>query len=98
MNGVCLHYEKQLESRKEEYVSTDIIIDLAEVVFKNKIFTFGKKTLKQKRGTAIGTKLAPPNSILFMAELEEEVIKESEYKPYRRWMYMDDIFFYGRIN
>ena len=41
-----------------------------------------KKTLKQKQGTAIGTKFAPPNSILFMAELEEKIIKGSEYKPY----------------
>ena len=49
---------KRLESRKEQYVSTDTIIDLAEVVLKNNIFTFGKKTLKQKRGTAIDTKFA----------------------------------------
>ena len=72
---------KRLETRKETYASTDTIIDLAEVVLKNNVFTFGKKTLKQKRGTAIGTKFAPPYSILFMAELEEEITKESEYKP-----------------
>ena len=69
---------KQLESSKEKYVSTDTIIDLAEVLLKNNIFTFGKTTLKQRRGTAIGTKLAPPYSILLTAELEEEIIKESE--------------------
>ena len=28
-----------------------------------------------------------------MAALEEEIIKESEYKPYLRWRYIDDIFF-----
>ena len=49
-------------------------------MLKNNIFTFGKKTLKQKRGTAIGTKSAPPYSILFMAELEVKILKESEYK------------------
>ena len=54
---------KRLETRKEKYVSTDTIIDFAEVVLKNNIFTFGKKTLKQKRWTAIGTKFAPPYSI-----------------------------------
>ena len=57
-------------------------MDLAEVVLKINIFTFGKKILKQKRGTAIDTKFTPLYSILFMAELEEEIIKESEYKPY----------------
>ena len=84
---------KRLENRKEKYVSTDTIIDLAEVVLKNNIFTFGKKTLKQKRGTAIGTKFATPYSILFIAELEDEIIKESEYKSYLWWRYIDDIFF-----
>ena len=28
-----------------------------------------------------------------MAELEENKIKESEYKPYLWWWYIDDIFF-----
>ena len=73
-------------------VSTDTIIDLAEVVLKNNIFTFGKKTLKQKQGTVIGTKFAPSHSILFMVELEE-IINESEYKLYLWWGYIDDIFF-----
>ena len=57
-----------LKSRKEKYFSTDTIIDLAELVLKNNIFTFGKKILKQKPGTAIGTKFAPPYSTLFMEE------------------------------
>ena len=83
---------KRLETRKENYVSTDTI-DLAEVVLKNNIFTFGKNKLKQKRGTAFGTKFAPPYSTLLMAELEEEIIKESGYKPYLWWRYIDDIFF-----
>ena len=56
--------------------------DLAEVVLKNNIFKFGKRTLKQKRGTAIGMKFAPPYSILFMAELEEEILRKAEFKPY----------------
>ena len=42
------------------------------------IFTFVKKTLK-----TLGTKSAPSYRILFVAELEEEIIKESEYKPYK---------------
>ena len=73
---------KRRETRKEKYLLTDTIIDLAEVVLKNNIFAFRKNTLKQKRGTAIGTKIAPLYSILFLAELEEKIIKESEYKPY----------------
>ena len=62
-------------------------------MLKINIFTFGKKILKQKQGTAIGTIFAPLYSILFMAELEEEIIKESEYKLYLRWRYIDNIVF-----
>ena len=54
---------------------------------------FGKRTLKQKRGTAIVTKFAPPYSILFIAELEEEILRKAEFKPYLWWRYIDDIFF-----
>ena len=67
-------------------------MDLAEVVLKN-IFTFWKKTLKPKRGTGVGTKFAPWYRVLFMAELEEDIIKESIYKPYLWWIYIYDIFF-----
>ena len=53
-----------MKSEKELYVSIDTIIDLAEVVLQNKIFTLGKKTIKQNRRTACGTKFALPWSIL----------------------------------
>ena len=67
---------KRLDLRQEKDVATSTLVELAEVVLKNNIFTFMEKTLKQKQGTAIGTKFAPPYSILFMAELEEEILSE----------------------
>ena len=73
---------KGLNNRMEKYISSDTLCNLAEVVLKNNIFKFGKKTSKQKRGIAIGTKFAPPYSILFMAELEEEILRKVEFKPY----------------
>ena len=45
----------------------------------------GKKTLKQKWGAVIGTKFAPPYRILFMTEIEEEILSEIELKPYLWW-------------
>ena len=60
----------RLDLRQQKYVNTSTPVELAEVVLKNNIFTFKENTLKQKRGTAIGTRFAPPYSILFMAELE----------------------------
>ena len=58
----------------ENYTTSDTLRDLAEVVLKNNIFKFSKKTLKQKTGTAIRTKFAPPYGILFLAELKEEIL------------------------
>ena len=60
------------------------------------MFTFGKKALTQKRGIAIVTKLARPYSILFMAELEEEMMKNSEYKRYL-WRYIGKHFSCGNM-
>ena len=62
----------------EKYISSDTLCDLAEVVLKNNIFKSGKKPLKQKKGTAIGTKFAPRSSILFMAELEDTVLQKKK--------------------
>ena len=76
--------QKRLELRRErkKKVSTSTLVELGEVVLKNmtNVFTFGTKNLKQIRGTTIETKFAPPYSILFTAELEEEILKEVELK------------------
>ena len=46
----------------------------------------------QKQETDICTKFAPPYSILFMGELDEEIIRVSEFEPYLWWRYIDEIF------
>ena len=58
---------KFLETRENKQISSDTLAELAEIVFE-----FDLKTFEQKRGTAIGTKFAPPNTILYMADLEEK--------------------------
>ena len=50
---------KNLDARTEKKVTTENLLELAEIVLKNNIFQFNEKTLKQLRGTAIGTKFAP---------------------------------------
>ena len=49
-----------LDSRVDKQVTTDTLIELAELVLKNNIFEFSDKTYKQIRGMTIGTKFAPP--------------------------------------
>ena len=68
--------------------------DLVEVVLKNNTFKFGKKILKEKRRTAIGTNFAPPYSIQFVTEVEEELLRKAGFKPHLWWRYIDDIFFF----
>lgn len=51
---------KALDAQKDKTVLTDSLIELAEYVFKNKIFEHSTSFYKQLRGTAIGTKLASP--------------------------------------
>ena len=60
---------------------------------KTTFLNFVKKTLTQKEGFAIGTKFAPLYSILFVAELEEEILQKAEFKQYLRWRNIDEVFF-----
>ena len=73
-------------------MTTDILVELANIVIKNNYFQFLNKTFKRKRGTAIGTKFAPPYSILFMADLEKRLLSDIDLTPYIWWRYIDNIF------
>ena len=66
--------QKALDSRADQSVSTDSLVDLAEVVLKNNMFEFNGKFYHQIRGTAVGTICAPPYSILFLADLEGKLL------------------------
>ena len=57
-------------------VTTDTLVELAGLVLKNNISQFSDKTYKQIRGTAIGTKFAPPYAVFFMAALEEKILSK----------------------
>ena len=67
-------------------------MELAECVPKNNIFEHNENLYKQLRGTARGTKMAPPYAVLFMEKLEEEFLEAQSLKPIVWWKYIDDIF------
>ena len=83
---------KALDTRKDKAISTDSLIELAECVLKSNIFEHDKSVFKQLRGTAMGTKMAPPYAIIFMDSLEEETLSNSLLKLLVWWRYIDDIF------
>ena len=82
-----------MELRENKQISSDSLIELAEIVLKNNILEFDEKTFKQVRGTATGTKFAAPYAILFMADLEEKNLNAFEEKFMIWWRYIDDIVF-----
>ena len=72
-----------METRDNKQISSETLerSALAEVVLKNNISEFDEKTFKQKRGTVIGTKFAPPYAIPFMADFEEKMLESFGKKP-----------------
>ena len=85
-----------LEQRKDKNVSTDSLLEIINLVLTNNVFEFNNKVYRQKQGTAMGTKMAPPYAILFMAALEESFLEKCENKPAVWWRYIYDIFEEGR--
>ena len=73
-------------------MSTESLIELVEFVLRNDYFEFNDRFKKQKEGTAIGTKFAPPYAIIFMVALEEEILESLIKKRWLWWRYIDDIF------
>ena len=61
---------------------------------KKDIFEHKTSFYKQLRGTAIGTKMAPPYAIIFMGDLEEKILKDCDKKPLTWLPYIDDMIFY----
>ena len=83
---------KKLDQRQDKKISTESLVELAECVLKNNHFEHNGQFFKQKKGTAIGTKMAPQYAIIFMADLEERLLGACELKPKIWWRYIDDIF------
>ena len=67
-------------------------MSFAELVLKSNNFEFNGKHYLQKRGTAIGTRMAPSYANIFMDRLERRLIQNAEVKPHIWWRYIDDIF------
>ena len=86
-------FRKFLDARTEKKLTTETLLELAEIVLKNNIFQFNEKALEQLRGTSIGSNFAPPYAVIFMADLEERVLKDIELKPGIWSSKIHDIFF-----
>ena len=81
------------ETRDNKQISSDTLTELAKVVLKNDIFEFDKENLKQKRGTAAGTKFAPLYAVLLTPNFEEKMLESFKKKPMIWWRYIYDMLF-----
>ena len=84
---------RRLNKRETFEIPTEDIVQMAEFVLKNNFFEFNREVKRQKSGTAIGTKFAPPYACIFMDEVETEFLKSQELQPFLWLRYIDDIFF-----
>ena len=57
------------------------------------MFEFNSKVYRQKSGTAIGTKFAPPYTCIYMDEVKQKVLETQSKKALFCWRYKDEIFF-----
>ena len=80
-----------LAKRSNKNVSTNTLIEPAELVLQNNYFEFNEQHLKQIRDAAIGTKFAQPYAIIYMAAQEEDFLEIFIKKPWL-WRYIGDIF------
>ena len=83
---------KVLNTRSNPEIPTDDIVDMAELVLRNNNFEFDGNHFLQKRGTAIGTRMAPSYANIFMHDLESRLLDSAQVKPILWLRYIDDIF------
>ena len=88
-----------LENRTDKSVPTSFLIELLNICLKNNIFEFGGKLYKQLIGTAMGIHPAPSYANIFMAKLDDQIVKlANTYKitdecPLKTWKrFLDDCF------
>ena len=83
--------EAQSGSEQDRSLNEDVL-SFAELVLNSNNFEFNGRHYLQKRGTAIGTRIAPSYSNIITDRLERRLIRNAEVKPRIWWRYIDDIF------
>lgn len=84
--------KKALNAKPSHHIPTDTVVELAEMTLKMNTFIFNHRYYHQQQGTAMGTKMAPSYANIFMGDLEEKLLNQTELKPTIWRRYIDDIF------
>lgn len=82
-----------LDQREQLNPSTDFLITIAKKVLMMNAFRFQDSYYLQKKGTAMGTRMAPSYANLFMGMFETNFLASQTLKPTKWLRFIDDIFF-----
>ena len=80
------HYEQKL------LIPTSDLRELMRLILEENSFKFNEKHFAQTLGIAMGTKMAVAISVIFMSDLEEQLLAASPLKPLVWKRFIDDIF------
>ena len=80
-----------LNSRPNQFPSTECIVEAVKICLAHNNSSFGKEHYLQMDGTAMGPKNACSYADLAMGIIDERA-KSGEFKPNLWWRYRDDIF------
>ena len=87
---------RKLEERKKKDIPSSLLKKLILLVLRCNIFRFGESLFSQRKGTCMGTPMAPNYANLFMNEFEQNLLndyyKKTGKRPLVWWRYIDDIF------
>ena len=87
---------RNFEERKRKDIPSSVLKNLILLVLRCNIFRFGASLYSQRKGTCMGTPMAPNYANLFMDEFEQNLMNDYHKKTGKRpliwWRYIDDIF------
>ena len=84
--------EEALDSRIDQSLPTKDICHLIKLILTTNAFTFNDAFYLQQSGTAMGTRMAPSYTNLFMGKFECEFLLTQTALPLVWWRFIDDVF------
>ena len=83
---------RALDKRKTHKVTTGKLVKMVEFSLKNNYFQFSDKEYQQISGTPIGTKFSPPDTGIFMDQVERNFQQTQKFQLLVLFRHIDNIF------
>ena len=77
---------------KSPPIATHFLKEMLSLILKENSFQFNGKDYLQIHGTATGTKMALAFANIFMAKIEQAILRQNTKKPLAWKRFIDDIF------